>query len=215
MRRRAVVVGLILAASAAGFFVLRGGGDKGEEHGGLPLESLSLLGNIAGGGGAELGMGSAEIASENAADADGLGANRTGTVSSGYQFRHPRLGFTLELPDGFSVGKFEEEENGMTGEITLVRGSDDVQLQIYATAFDEEGPITPERIRKDLPNLIISAPQQVVLHGGMPALVFLSENAAFGKTQEVWFVHDGFLYQLTTTAPMKKETAKIIGLLTF
>lgn len=218
MRKRIFIAGVVLAAAVfvVGVFVLRGNdGDKKAERGGLSAEEIALLGSIGADAGAnnanDTNIANGANTADEADDANGANdANKTGK-----QFRHPRLGFTLELPEGFSAGKFDEEENGAVGETALVRGPDGEQLQIYATAFEEEGQITPERIRKDLPNLVISTPQQVVLHGGMQALAFLSENESLGKTQEIWFAHNGFLYQLTTTAPLSKDVAGIIGSMKF
>lgn len=201
----------MVAASAAGVFVLRE--RRGEAQGRLSAAELSLIGSIAGD---EVELDENEEETTVSAEGDaGTGAAANSGDAGRRQFRHPRLGFTLKLPDGFSVGKFEEEESGAVGETTLVRGPDDAQLQIYVTPFDEEGPIIQERIRKDLPRLVILQAQQVALHGGMQALAFLSENEVLGKTQEVWFAHSGFLYQLTTTAPMSKDVARIIGSMKF
>jgi hypothetical protein len=198
MRKRTIffAVSVVVITVVAVVFMLRGDG----EQAGLSKEEIALLGSIT----KNAGGGNITIVPVGSDPTDGI------TI-----FQHPRLGFTLELPEGFSAGIFEEEEGGAAGETTLIRGPDTAELQIYATAFDEEGPLTPERIRKDLPDVKISAPQQVTLKGGMQALAFLGENEALGKTQEVWFVHDRFLYQLTTTAPMRREIAKIIGSMRF
>lgn len=198
MRKRTIffAVSVVVITVVAVVFVLR----ENREQAGLSAEEIALLGSIA------------KNADGGNITIDQVGSDPTGGITI---FQHPRLGFTLELPEVFSAGIFEEEESGAAGETTLIRGPDAAELQIYATAFDEEGPLTPERIHKDLPTISVVAPQQVVLHGGMTALAFLGENEALGKTQEVWFVHDGFLYQLTTTAPMGEEIAKIIGSMRF
>lgn len=205
------MAGIALAVVAVGVFAVRGGdgGERAEQRE-LSVEEIALLGSIA-----KNTSGGNTTIDKVGSDPPLEGSDPTGAAGGERRFRHPRLGFTLELPDGFSAGMLEEEESGMAGETTLVRGAEGEELQIYATAFDEEGPLTPERIHKDLPDVKITSPQQVVLKGGMQALVFLSENEALGKTQEVWFSRDGFLYQMTTRAPLAKTVAQIIGSMRF
>lgn len=221
-----VITVIIAAVVVAGVFMFRT--DTGTDNG-LSAEEIAWLKGVGGdaafphassGSGADAdttrGAGGGDTM-QSSGDANTKIEAGAGSAVAGSerQFQHPRLGFILDLPDGFSAGKFEEEDSGAAGETTLVQGPDNAELQIYATAFDEEGPLTAERIHKDLPTLSIVAPQQVVLHGGMDALVFVSDNEALGKTQEVWFVHDSFLYQMTTRAPLIKTIAQVIGSMRF
>ncbi len=70
-------------------------------------------------------------------------------------------------------------------------------LQIYIMMFEETGPITKERILEDLPDLKIVSEKQINIAGTINALSFESENESSQKTQEVWFVYNNFLYQIS------------------
>ena len=76
-------------------------------------------------------------------------------------------------------------------------------FQIFITPFDENGPITPERIKKDLPNAVVENPTPVKVAGAQ-ALSFVGAGDGF-KTAEVWFVwppepypNGNYLYQITS-----------------
>src|SRR3989344_2393169 len=77
--------------------------------------------------------------------------------------------------------------------------------------FDETGPITPERIKKDLPNAVVENPTPTKV-GEVDALSFIGQGDGF-KTAEVWFVwppepypNGNYLYQITA----KVEDAKLL-----
>lgn len=111
------------------------------------------------------------------------------------RYINEQFGFSFNFPDDFTVGQFPE---GALAVVVLVQGETDFQARI--TPFDEAGPLTPERLRADIPDLAILNPQQVLIGGGtIPALVFGSENAA-GETLEAWFIFQGLLIQVTAPA---------------
>jgi len=84
-------------------------------------------------------------------------------------------------------------------------------FQIFISPFDEPGPLTKERVKQDLPDLIINNPEQRVLKNGAVALVFFSEESSIGETREIWFVHNGYLYQISTYKELDSLVAKIIS----
>jgi len=119
-------------------------------------------------------------------------------------FVHPTLGFSFEYPANFTVGQFQDN-NGQT---VLVQSpplfskegeGGSSSLQIYVQPFNEPGPITAARIKKDLPQQLISNPQNISV-GGQPALIFDSQEDGIGPTFEAWFVYSGQLYSLTAPA---------------
>lgn len=107
--------------------------------------------------------------------------------------------FTFEYPTDMKINSFGEgeESNVILIEDPVVdkvnRG-----FQIYMNPFDEDMAVmTPARLRRDIPNLIIDSPQEVVLGDGVRALIALSDDPAIGRTREVWIISDGILYQIT------------------
>lgn len=109
-------------------------------------------------------------------------------------YTHPGYGFSFEYPAGWNASSFSEGE----GEVVLMQNTDkQASLQIYIMMFEETGPITKERILEDLPDLKIVSEKQINIAGTINALSFESENESSQKTQEVWFVYNNFLYQIS------------------
>lgn len=139
-----------------------------------------------------------------------------GDVSAVYT--HPTYGFSFRYPEGFTVNSFSDE----SGETILVQKEGRVKegFQIFISEFDEPGPITPERIHIDVPNMVVEEPQEVMIGGsgqglGVRALVFFSHDPSLGRTREVWFVHGGYLYQVTARAEFDAELSKIMATFRF
>lgn len=124
-------------------------------------------------------------------------------------YSNTTYGFSFTYPEGFQIGSFQE---GTDGEVILIQSPEGREgFQIYVAPFDESGPITPERIKRDLPSLKIDEPQRVVIGGGgLEALIFRGESEEFGESREVWFVWSGNLYQVTTHADLDQFIGPIL-----
>lgn len=79
-------------------------------------------------------------------------------------------------------------------EITTAE-DDKFGFQIFIMPFDEPGPITPERILQDVPDMEINDPKNADLDG-VKTLVFNGYDEDMGETFEAWIVHKGKLYQI-------------------
>ena len=55
--------------------------------------------------------------------------------------------------------------------------------------------ITPEMILKDIPEMKINKPENTTSNG-IRALEFLSDDGGASKA-EIWFIRQGYLYQIT------------------
>jgi len=125
------------------------------------------------------------------------------------QYSNSKYGFSFNYPAGFTIGEFPE---GDIGETILVQNPESSQsFQVFVADYDEPGPITPERILQDLPTFVIENPQEAILPGNVEALIFFSQEEGLGKTREVWIVHGGYLYQITTEASMDAWLAGILN----
>lgn len=124
------------------------------------------------------------------------------------------FGFSFRYPKDFNSSELEDE-SGAT--VLLQKEGAREGFQIYITEFDEEGPITPERIKQDLPDTVVSDPQQVLIgeKKDIPALIFLSKHESLGDVREVWFSANGYLYQLTAYADMDNFIGPILETLRF
>ncbi len=115
-------------------------------------------------------------------------------TSSENSYRSETYKFEVALPEGFRTSSIPDESTG--GETILLQGTD-AQVQIYVMPFDEDITLTADRVRADIPDIVLKNNRQVAIaDSSAKALVFDGEDEAFGSTHEAWIVHGGFLYQL-------------------
>ena len=111
-------------------------------------------------------------------------------------FVNEKPNFSFQKPKGFTVGEVDEGEGSKS--IIVQNKNTGLGFQIYTSPFDEDITVlTEDRIKQDLPALIIDKPQKIQVSGS-EGLAFVSQNQSFGKSREVWFVYNGFLYQMST-----------------
>ena len=127
------------------------------------------------------------------------------------RFIHPNRGFSFDLPKGFEYGSFPDEN----GELLVFEKNSREGFQIYITPFDEEGPLTPERIQQDLPSLSMTDVKKGELDS-ISAVVFQSSNESL-DTFEVWFLypespipHGNYLYQILTYREYNDDLSQIL-----
>lgn len=170
-------------------------------------------------------------AAENAG-APALGENAVDRGTLTEEYANPDFGFSFRYPKDFTLTELEDEA-GVTvllqkegarpvrsnaPEETVDPLADQTSngaregFQIYISEFDEAGPITPERIKQDLPDMVINSPQQVSIGEvkDITALIFLSKHESLGDVREVWFAANGLLYQLTAYADMDNFIGPIL-----
>lgn len=112
-------------------------------------------------------------------------------------FSHPEPPFNFRYPAEFDVDILPDGtdskallfQNRRTGE----------GFQIYLTPFEEQIILTPDRIRQDIPDIVLNHFQEIRISGVL-TLFFASQDETFGNTYEVWFVHQGTLFQITAPA---------------
>ena len=131
-------------------------------------------------------------------------------ILSGWEgYAHPELPFAFAHPKDLTPSTFTDGG----AEIVLLAGKEPGrEVQIVASVFDNSGSLTVERIQKDIPGMAIDEPQNVLIGSArIPALLFWSnDGASVGKTRELWFIQDGYLYQVTASAEMDETLAKMM-----
>lgn len=121
--------------------------------------------------------------------------------------------FSMKYPKDFTIQEFPIGEEGKK----FVFESKDPGrgMEISVIPFDESGSITPERIKQDLPDAVINNPQNVSIIEGVSALSFASTDEYIGDTFEVWFLHNGYLYQATTYRAFASQMEEMLKTMKF
>lgn len=108
--------------------------------------------------------------------------------------------FSFKYPDDFKIYSTPVETgpapSGVKGEMVTVENAKGSGFQIFIMAWDEPGPITPERIWQDEPDADVVDPKNADLDGAK-TLVFNGYDPDMGETFEAWVVRKGKLYQIT------------------
>ena len=116
------------------------------------------------------------------------------------EYRNAVRGFSLRYPAELSFKEYDEGNESYS--IVFEDKDGKKSFQIFFTPyFGNE--ITQSRILKDVPSGKFTEPVEIVIGGGIHALTFLSENdLGLGQMREVWFLHDDYLYEVTTYADL-------------
>lgn len=120
--------------------------------------------------------------------------------------------FSLRYPTNFTVNDLVTNEGN---NVIMIEGKgENEQFQILVSAFDENEPLTQERIERDLPDFIIEEPRAITISGA-PALIFWSEDEVLGKTREVWFTHKEALFQVSAPAVFDQTLSQVMATWSF
>jgi len=128
------------------------------------------------------------------------------------RYTHPMYGFSFEKPDGYTVGSFNDGQGGET--VVVQKTSNDVAksgFQIYIYDALEPVELTPQLIKEELPGTNVNNPKKIILDGA-PGIMFDSNSSSFeGSSFEIWFIHQGFVYQISSYSEFASELQNIIG----
>lgn len=120
-------------------------------------------------------------------------------------YTNSKYGFSFDHSKELNISEFTEDN------VDVILASSGFQILI--SPFDEPGPITKERILKDIPDMIITN-DKIISVGGESALSFRSKDES-GETSEIWFVHNGYLYQITSLPDFGGKLQKILETMLF
>ena len=114
--------------------------------------------------------------------------------------------FSLRYPPELIVQEYDEGEGTYT---VVFEDMDSKGFQIFFTPYPSD-TIAKSRILKDVPSGQFTEPVEIVVAGGINALAFLSEGL-LGQMREIWFLHNGYLYEITTYAHLDSWLAQILS----
>lgn len=143
-----------------------------------------------------------EEATEGLADISFLKDNNTTDTETGNLYETDDFSFKY----GERLDMSRVPDSG--GEIIAVENND-LGFQIFILPFNESGPITVERILKDLPNMKINHPTTTTL-GGIPSIKFFGYIAGLGDTFETWVIYKNQLYQIMTSQSQEKLLLEVL-----
>ncbi|HET8581130.1 MAG TPA: hypothetical protein VFL98_01525 [Candidatus Paceibacterota bacterium] len=114
--------------------------------------------------------------------------------------------FSLLYPDTLTGAEYDEAGGGHT--ITFEDADDTHAFQVYIVSY-ASSTISDARFLLDEPSGVRTQPTSVVIDG-VTGTMFFGNNPVMGDTREVWFIHGGFLYEVTT---YKDDDAWLAGIM--
>jgi len=130
------------------------------------------------------------------------------------RYTHPKHHFSLEFPQELAIGRFTEGLDSET--VVFQKPGEESSFQIFVTPY-KQTEITEERLQKDLQGSTFEEPVEVMIGAreDVRAVIFFSEHPTLGRLREVWFIHDGFLYEVAARAELDLWLAEILKTWTF
>ena len=123
------------------------------------------------------------------------------------EYKSAAYGFALYYPDGLTVA-----EHPLAGSSTVVLFQSEAAQQgfeIFVTPYAEPA-ITQARFLMDEPSGVMNDPQNITIDGAA-ATEFFSTNPAMGASREIWFLHGGYLFEVTAPASLDAWLLQIMG----
>ncbi len=114
--------------------------------------------------------------------------------------------FALLYPQELRVREYKEREGAMSA--IFENPSNGQGFQIYVTPYGDT-QITKERFLLDISSGVMKDPTDIVV-GGVRGTMFFSTNSIMGETREVWFINNGFLYEVVTYKQLDAWLASIM-----
>lgn len=126
------------------------------------------------------------------------GANETGNAPpEGYiEYRNTTYGFSYFRPSHAKVTEYDEGGGATT--LTYEDFQNARGFQVYIVPYSQP-LITEAQFRKDVPSGVRNNVNETTLDG-IRAVTFNSIDEYLGETREIWVIHNGYLYEITTFA---------------
>lgn len=109
-------------------------------------------------------------------------------------YSNPRYRFSLYIPAAMKVGEFDERGGAFT--VTFENALDAQGLQIFIVPYSGS-QVTDARFREDEPSGVRNDLASITIDG-VTAASFYSTDSTLGDTREIWFINNGYLYEITT-----------------
>jgi hypothetical protein len=131
------------------------------------------------------------------ADEDGVlySVPQTQVIAEGLRsYENAQFRFNLLFPQELQLRQYEEKGGAVS--VTFDDPNTGHGFQIFVTPYAGT-QITEDRFKLDQPSGIMDQPTDVMIDG-VRATMFFSKNPIMGDVREVWFIKNGFLYEVVT-----------------
>lgn len=131
----------------------------------------------------------------------------TGWVSeTEREYKNLLFHFSLIYPKDLQVREYDDGTSAST--ITFEDRAGKNGFQIFIVPYPEK-QVSVEQFKKDVPSGVMENPINIKIDGA-PATLFYSRDVIVGDTLEVWFIKNGFLYEVTTSKELESWLADIM-----
>jgi len=138
---------------------------------------------------------------------DGVNLGQNTDSGETVEYKNAERGFTLDYPQELQVKDTDEGETTHT--IVFSDSTGEKSFQIFFTPYFGD-QITQSRILEDVPSGTFTEPIEVVIGGSIHALAFES-TLDIGEIREVWFIHNGYLFEVSTYKDLDSWLAGIMN----
>lgn len=115
------------------------------------------------------------------------------------------LGFVVQYPEELAAREYGD---GNTSTVTFEDEKGEKGFQVFVVPYDEP-TVSDARLKMDLPSGVVKEAVTVLIDG-VEATAFFSANLVMGETREVWFIKNGYLYEVSTYKELDSWLAEIM-----
>lgn len=146
--------------------------------------------------------------SDQKSDAQSISTTNSDSTTNyeAVEFKSELYGFSLRYPKNLIIGKFDEGGGAQT--ITFEDKTAETGFQIFIVPYEED-LVSDERFYKDVPSGVRKNSKNLQIDN-IQATSFNSSNLFLGETFEVWFINNGFLYEVTTVKKYESWLLEIL-----
>lgn len=123
------------------------------------------------------------------------------------EFRNSQYRFSLFIPESMNATSTDEGQGAAT--FVFEDRATGTGFQLFIVPFIEK-EVSEERFRMDIPSGVRNDMKDITIDGAVGAS-FFSEHAALGETAEVWFVANGYLYEVTTIKSLSDLVSELMA----
>lgn len=178
----------------------------------LLISGLLMIGIVFGAGGLYFYLQSeGEITPEISRLKD-RGTAAVGASDDSVVYNNERYGFQLKYPKGLVLKEFDEGGDSWT--TVFQKPGERVGFQVYITPHPGK-TIDGKTILRDVPSGKIDDLKEEYIRPDILAATFWSEAPLTGRNREIWFLHDGYIYEFTAYDAVEGWLREILQTLEF